>query len=55
MAAEKVMVDEIAHQMELAWSMQTEYLMLYGMLIVQLVYNLLVLRRTLRTSSIAIH
>lgn len=54
MAAEKVMVDEVAHQTELAWSMQTEYLILYGMLIVQLVYNLLVLRRTLRTSNVAI-
>ena len=44
-AAQKVMVDEVAHETAEAWSIQGEYLMLYGMLTLQLIYNLLVGRR----------
>ena len=41
MMAEKVMADEIAHETSTGWSIQGEYLMLYGMLFLQLIYNLL--------------
>ena len=42
MMAEKVMVDEVAHETSVAWSLQREYLMLYSMLFLQLTYNLLI-------------
>ena len=45
LAAQKVMADEVAHETEGAWSIQGEYLILYGMLLLQLIYNLLVGRR----------
>ena len=47
MAAEKVMADEVAHETEGVWSIQGEYVMLYGMLLLQLIYNLLVGKRLL--------
>lgn len=47
MMAEKVMVDEIAHETSVAWSLQREYLMLYSMLFLQLTYNLLIGMRLL--------
>jgi hypothetical protein len=47
MMAEKVMVDEIAHETSAAWSLQREYLMLYSMLFFQLTYNLLIGMRLL--------
>ena len=54
MAAEKVMVDEVAHETAVAWSIQGEYLMLYGMLILQLIYNLLVGGRVLGSPAKAV-
>jgi len=47
MMAEKVMIDDIAHETAVAWSIQREYLMLYGMLFLQLIYNLLMGMRLL--------
>ena len=47
MMAEKVMADEIAHETVSGWKIQGEYLMLYGMLLIQLVYNLLIGMRLL--------
>ncbi len=47
MMAEKVMADEIAHETASGWKIQGEYLMLYGMLLIQLVYNLLIGMRLL--------
>jgi hypothetical protein len=47
MMAEKVMADEIAHETASGWKIQAEYLMLYGMLLIQLVYNLLIGMRLL--------
>ena len=47
MMAEKIMADEIAHETLAGWSIQGEYIMLYGMLVLQLIYNLLVGARLL--------
>jgi len=44
MAAEKVMVDEIGREMELGWETTGEWIILYGLLAVQLVYHLMVWR-----------
>jgi len=48
LGVEKVMADEVAHQAEAAWTIQGEYLMLYGMLFLQLAYNLLVTGQLVR-------
>jgi hypothetical protein len=40
MMTEKVMADDIAHETISGWRIQGEYLMLYGMLFLQLIYNL---------------
>ena len=45
MTGEKVMADEIAHETATGWNIQGEYLILYGMFSLQLVYNLLIYRR----------
>jgi hypothetical protein len=47
MMTEKAMVDDIAHETASGWSIQGEYLMLYGMLFLQLTYNLLIGMRLL--------
>jgi hypothetical protein len=44
------MADEIAHETESGWTLQGEYLLLYGMLALQLVHNLLLGRHLLRAS-----
>jgi len=44
MVAEKVMVDEIGREMELGWETTGEWIILYGLLAVQLVYHLIVWR-----------
>jgi hypothetical protein len=41
MIAEKIMADDIAHETVSGWSIQGEYLILYGMLFIQIVYNVL--------------
>lgn len=45
MIAEKVMADEVAHETTTGWNIQGEYLILYGMFFLQLVYNLLICKR----------
>lgn len=45
MMAEKIMADEIAHETTTGWNIQGEYLILYGMFLLQLVYNLLICKR----------
>ncbi len=47
MAAEKIMIDEVAHETVGGWTLQTEYILLYVMLGVQLVYNVLLGRALL--------
>lgn len=47
MMAEKVMADDIAHETASGWRIQGEYLMLYGMLFLQLIYILLMGMRLL--------
>lgn len=47
LAAEKVMMDEVAHETVEGWSIQGEYVMLYGMLAVQLLFNVLTGKRLL--------
>lgn len=47
MIAEKVMADEVAHETVAGWSVQGEYLLLYGMLVPQFIFNLLVGTRLL--------
>jgi len=51
-AADKVMIDEVAHETATGWTLQTEYLLLYGMLIFQLAYNVLLARHLLSRSSV---
>ena len=51
-AADKVMIDEVAHETATAWTLQTEYLLLYGMLFFQLAYNVLLARHLLSKSSV---
>lgn len=45
---DKVMVDEIARECELGWEVSGEWTIVYILLAVQLIYNLLILRRLLR-------
>jgi hypothetical protein len=54
LGVEKVMADEVAHQAEAAWTIEGEYLMLYGMLFLQLAYNLLVTGQLVRRQHAAI-
>lgn len=53
LAAEKVMTDEVAHETVGGWSIQGEYIMLYGMLVIQLVFNVLMAKRLLGTRRIS--
>ena len=50
-AAEKVMVDEIGREMNMNWETTGEWIILYGLLAVQLVYHIVFLRFLLRGSS----
>jgi len=43
-AAEKVLVDEIGREIALGWETTGEWIILYGLLAVQLVYHLIVWR-----------
>ncbi len=52
-AADKVMIDEVAHETATGWTLQTEYLLLYGMLMIQLAYNVMLARHLLSRSSVA--
>jgi hypothetical protein len=49
LAAEKVMTDEVAHETVGGWTIQGEYIMLYGMLVIQLLFNILMAKRLLGT------
>lgn len=51
-AADKVLIDEVAHETATGWTLQTEYLLLNGMLIFQLAYNILLARHLLSRSSV---
>jgi hypothetical protein len=53
LAAGKVMTDEVAHETVGGWSIQGEYVMLYGMLVLQLVFNVLMAKRLLGTRRIS--
>ncbi len=44
----KVMVDEIAHEYRFGWEVVGEWVILYTLLTIQLIYNLLLLRTLLR-------
>jgi uncharacterized membrane protein len=50
-AAEKVMIDEIGRETTLGWETTGEWIILYGLLAVQLVYHLVV-RRFLRRGAV---
>lgn len=51
-AADKVLIDEVAHETATGWTLPTEYLLLNGMLIFQLAYNILLARHLLSRSSV---
>jgi hypothetical protein len=50
LAGQKVMVDEIGRELLLGWEIRGEWIILYAMLITQLIYNLIVLLRLVRTA-----
>lgn len=52
-ATDKVMIDEVAHETAAGWTLQPEYLLLYGMLIFQLAYNVVLARHLHSRSSVA--
>jgi hypothetical protein len=49
--ADKVMVDEIAREYRLGWEVLGEWIILYVLLTTQLVYNLIMLWKLLRSTS----
>jgi hypothetical protein len=53
LGAAKVMTDEVAHETVGGWTIQGEYIMLYGMLVIQLVFNVLMAKRLLGTRRIS--
>jgi hypothetical protein len=48
MAGEKAMVDEIGREYMLGWEVVGEWIILYAFLAIQLIYNVIVLRRLYR-------
>jgi len=50
MLAEKIMVDEIGREMGLGWETTGEWLILYGLLAIQLAYHLILIRSLRRES-----
>jgi hypothetical protein len=49
LAGEKVMVDEIGREYLLGWEVVGEWIILYAFLVIQLLYNVVILRRVYRT------
>jgi hypothetical protein len=49
LAGEKVMVDEIGREYLLGWEVVGEWIILYVFLVIQLLYNVVILRRVYRT------
>ena len=48
MIGEKAMVDEIGREFSLGWEVTGEWIILYGFLAVQLLYNIVIVRRLYR-------
>ena len=46
---DKVMVDEIGRELLLGWEVKGEYIILYVFLVIQLLYNIIILRRVYRS------
>jgi hypothetical protein len=49
LVGEKAMVDEIGHEYLLGWEVVGEWIILYVFLAIQLLYNIVILRRVYRT------